>query len=483
MEAIVERSDIDREAAALQALARRLTAASSVIGSPVNSRGSAPAQIAASALTALVDKLFDDRDLPLAWLAASAFAAAYPDQGELESLRRGIELSRNPSDVAEALLRCATEVTGRAGNPLADVEVRRNAILLDVETSGSPRTDPETRLLRSGLFPALAELGCVEVGWSRWSSGLQVQPSHERDRDASTPACFVIPWRSVIVAVGAPNVATCSPFAALAAHSGNALVLVGPDLAALANADMIPAEDVERGVEFTTVIKHAHTVVALSHTVEEQFGGLAQMLVSQGLSGPAVAVTALPGLEIASSAGKQAGAEPGDGSVMVFGHPGDGGGIDVVLAATHRLWDAGETFVLRVPAAEWQPADREKLRTDAGRHAERLVIHDDLAPDDLTAMDALPRCCVCVPSADSALASLSNALQAGLPVLASNVGSLSQATGAARHVDPRNESDVAVGLQTLLKEEGSWSGPPTRTWSDWAGEVLDVVRRVQTDMR
>ncbi len=231
-------------------------------------------------------------------------AGAYPTEDELIDAQRSVELARSRAGVAGALLDFAFEVCSRAGSLHGGITVSIGTVLVD--------TGPSTVTLSTrppGVYgPRLGGLsGVLPVTWGFANAGF-------RSVDGGTgETSLLVPWRATVVLADMPPERAFRPLAALAAHSGNRLVALGPSLESLISAERAThIHEPEHTVRYLEVLKYADCVVAMHGPASVQFHAFQTMLRAQGLSGPQVADCFAPNGQLHADQDHRAGG-PSDG--------------------------------------------------------------------------------------------------------------------------------------------------------------------------
>ena len=167
--------------------------------------------------------------------------------------------------------------------------------------------------------------------------------------------------------------------------------------------------------------------------------------------------------------------------------------LDTLLEALAAL--AGEPLPPGVPADAWPPRiaivgaspdDRAEISRAASRAgvAEALVYAQGLEDDRLAALVAGARFLVQPVRSDAAGTSAMEALAAGVPVVATNVGALPEIIGPAGIVvEPGDPRRLAVALRAAWSDDGLLAGlraaaferpAARRTWADVARETRAI---------
>ncbi|CAN5127824.1 hypothetical protein BH09ACT6_BH09ACT6_24550 [soil metagenome] len=456
-----------------------------------------------------------DRDV---WLAIVAFTAVYPTTDEHRSVQRALRLADEGAELTVFLE--ALEPIIRRSYHLDDrIEVVSHAVVVDADFTG--RSDHNTgvqRVLRETASRWNGEHDITLVCWNDDSSGMRrlvgteitrvtdwarhsTLPAAERRAPddlvgAGAPA-VIVPVDSVIVEIEVAQLPVAAPLAALAAVSGNAVVMVGHDTIPIVSADSQDAAEIERFARYLTVVKHATRVAGVSGSAAEEFSGFVSALGAQGVTGPDV--IAVPLAMNAPSHRAAVGAHGGGARpdapaaplVLVVGSQEPRKNHGAILFAAQRLWAEGIAFRLRFigggSAATIHRFDAELRRLRAGgaevevlRGASDTVLLESYREARFTVFPSLHEG-FGLPVAES--------LALGTPVITADHGSLREAAvgGGCLTVDARDDEALRVAMKSLLCDEALYERLRSealersfRTWNDYAAELwLRLVQPAQ----
>ncbi|MCC2312921.1 glycosyltransferase family 4 protein [Cellulomonas xiejunii] len=481
--------------ALLTALDQRVAAAARAVGVDVE-ESSDPGATAATLLPLLVARARQAPRPDVAWLLLTAVRAAMPSSADVLALRRDLELlddedatARLLADVVRHPLRGALEleldvVQGVVVN--ADFCARH-----DIHT-GIHRVVRETLPRWSGDFTvtanvdeytALRTLAPREVERVlRYGQESQVDPAAER----AYRARLVVPWRGVLLVPEIPDTAFGPALAALAEHSGNALVLIGYDMIPAVSADLRPPVDAVRFGAYLTVVKHAASVAAISASAAAEFAGFAHAVTAQGLPGPRVHEVVLPADVPVPVDPAQDGAAPGGRPrVLCVGSHEPHKNHDTVLHAAERLWRAGHEFELVLIGGPGWRSEEFSRRIEHVRSLGRPVTHlGRVTDDELWQAFRDARFSVFVSLHEGFGLPVAESLACGTPVVTSSYGSLAELArdGGCLTVDPTDDDAVTEAMHALLTSpdllerlRGEARQRPRRTWDDYARDLWRTV--------
>ena len=251
-----------------------------------------------------------------------------------------------------------------------------------------------------------------------------------------TPREIIVPWRTVVVLPELPPEDCCSRLAALAQHSGNAVVAIGYDCIPVVSADLVHPSDPERFGRYLTILKYARGIACISESASIEFGGFSSALPAQGLPGPDVLECALPTrpmtppTEATTSASNAAGSR--SPLVVCVGTFEPRKNHLAVLYAAEVLWREGLDFeLLLLAGSAWGheiPAMISRLQA-AGRPITARLSATDA---DVAAAYQAARFSVLTSLHEGYGLPVAESLAFGTPVITSNYGSTAEIAGRRR---------------------------------------------------
>ncbi|CAN5128255.1 hypothetical protein BH09ACT6_BH09ACT6_24590 [soil metagenome] len=520
-----------------RALRQRLRAAAAFLLPPsadvdgLSGRGTG---VLADALARRVQHSGDTGEL---WLLLTTLAASFPDAELVNRARR--ELALNPAALPlTTLLDCISRSGVRLRSLAAEVEIVEDVAVVDVDFCA--RHDHNTGIQRVVRQTVALWAADHPLALARWTDSDEVfcRLAHDERRrvlewnvysartaqNAATgvgaapladdlPARLIVPYRTTVVLPEVARESVSPRLAALAEFSGNRVVMIGYDTIPFVSGDLVLRAEIEKFARYSTVVKNATRVAAISSSAAEEFAGYVSAVRAQGLDGPQVSTVVLPAqvpgatalLHAASLPAASAGrpephrassrsATPEEKLVLVVGNQEPRKNLLAVLAAAESLWRTGLVFRLRMIGGarpDYKPViDREVARLcTAGFSVELLRGVDD---DVLT--DSYRRAWFTVfPSIHEGYGlPVAESLASGVPSITSNYGSTAEiaAGGGCLTVDPRDDADLAAAMRVLLTDgqarerlvvEARNRRP--RSWSDYAGDLWrDLMEPMEAEI-
>ena len=467
-------------------LAQRLAAVAAVLlpGEPAGEPG--------ATLDALVRSIQTAPDWSRLWLLWSAVSTVLPDEAQLRTAGRRLELL-GAAEAAQWLLTACLDAAQRGGAARAELLIVSEEVVVDVDASA--RRDLHTgiqRVVRSLLPRWHAEHAVRPVAWTAGRGALRTLQSGESARvlrwfdnrstaAAEEPLVLVLPWRSTLVLAEVPGRDVCARLTALARYSGNRTVAIGYDCIPVISADLVPAAESNRFVRYLGVVKHVDAVAAISLAVAGEFAGFRSMLGAQGIPGPEVIDCVLP-VDVGVNA--IGGTAAGSPVVLCVGRLEPRKNQLAVLDAAERLWREGHDFRLRFIGGGSQDA---AVTRQLQRLAEqgRPVSHEaDVSEAELAAAYAQARFSVFVSLHEGYGLPLAESLAHGTPVLTAELPSTAElaAAGGAITVDPADDDAVVTAMRRLLTDDvllaelrSRIAARPSRSWDDYAAELWQIA--------
>ncbi|MCU1476229.1 MAG: glycosyltransferase family 1 protein [Subtercola sp.] len=449
------------------------------------------------------------------WLAIVAFTTVFPTIDEHLAVRRRLALAE-PGDELAALLESLEPVLARATSLDSPIELVSKKVVIDANFSG--RFDHNTgvqRVLRETVSRWAPDHDLRLAAWNDSATALRLLVGREPDRVLQWPAHsrraasergshtvaeeagrpgrpILVPVDCVIVEIEVAQVDTAAPLAALAAVSGNRVVIVGHDMIPIVSAHSQDPIEIERFARFLTVVKNSTRLAGVSRSAAAEFAGYTSALSAQGIEGPTVIAVPLamnaPSLVRASAAeAKTAGAPVSHDPlplIVVVGSQEPRKNHFAILFAAERLWIAGERFRLRFigggGARHLRLFDAEIARLQSGGHPVEVVRQ---ASDDVVVQSYATARFTVFPSLHEGFGlPVAESLALGTPVITSNHGSLAEAAngGGCLQVDARDDEALGAAMSALLNDDalyerlrGEALTRASRTWNDYAAELWD----------
>jgi len=476
------------------ALAARLRAAAAAALDDLPAPIDDAARDAGRLLNALAEEAELTDDPALAWLILVATTGRYPRTEAVHELHRRLRADSRAATLGRVLATALDPVS--SNDPLTVLEVLVDAVVVDVDYTG--RHDLNTgiqRVVRNAVPTWAAEHEVMLAAWSgtdalrrldpieedrvlRWSGPRHQPPRRTRSRRV------LVPWRSRVVLPEVPAPWLCPTLAALAEVSGNAVSLVGYDAIPVVSADTMPPEEPERFVHYLTLVKHAASIAAISHSAGEEFSGFVDMLGAQGLRGPGVRVCALPS-DVPDDAPLADGHADRAPSVLVVGSHEPRKNHLAVLHAAELLWREGLHFSLRFVGGSSSASGPFDDRVRALHHAGRAVtVSRGVGDKELWSAFRNARFTVFPSLHEGYGLPVAESLAVGTPVITSNFGSLLDLAdgGGAMLVDPRDDAALTAAMRRLLTDDALRDAlaaealaRPKRSWTDYARDAWDAL--------
>ena len=436
-------------------------------------------------------------DLGTVWLILVALLGEFPDGALVRSTFRRLEVGE-PATVLPWLLRTAETAAQKSGSTRSEIEIVTDRVLVDVNLSakwsyitGVQRVVRETaRLWRQDhdvelvawnrVSGAYRHLTAQELARFAASDGSQKEAGHLRS-DRELEPTVIVPWGAPLILLEVPNRAQSERLAALGEYSPSSLRLVGYDCIPVASADLVPNDEPEKFARYVDVVKVADRVAAISESAAIEFEGLTSAFPVQGLPAPHVTTCVLPSETQLGSGHVEHATRTELAVILSIGTLGPRKNQTAALVASELLWREGLQFELRLlghglGAGEALNALIKRL-TGAGRP---LVVEKD-ADDDRLAESLAQARCVVFPSLHEGFGlPVIEALSAGVPVITSNHGALSEVavSGGVMTIDAEDTSALAAAMRQLLTDDvlhdrlGSEArARPVRRWSDYAKDL------------
>ena len=451
-----------------------------------------------------------DRDV---WLLIVGFTAVYPTIDEHRSVRRALRLAEPGSELRD-VLEALEPIILRSYHLDDRLEVVQGAVVLDADFSA--RFDHNTgvqRVLRETASRWNAGRDITLVCWNDDNSGMRRLAPTEVTRttdwarhsalpngvggtvadagDDALSRVTIVPVRGVVVEIEVAQVGVAAPLSALAAVSGNALVMVGHDTIPIVSADSQETAEIERFARYLSVVKHARRIAGVSISAAEEFAGFALALTAQGVAGPQVApvplaMNAPTQASTDVSLGMSAATADAAPLVLVVGSQEPRKNHGAILFAAQQLWAEGVRFRLLFigggssASVHRFDAELRRLRTN-GADVEVLR-----GASDAVLLDSYRQARFCVfPSLHEGFGlPVAESLALGTPVITADHGSLREAAegGGCLTVDARDDEALRVAMKSLLLDDELYARlrreaaeRSFRTWDDYAAELWSTL--------
>jgi glycosyltransferase involved in cell wall biosynthesis len=410
------------------------------------------------------------------------------------SLRRRISRVLRPTEDTEGDRPIDHDVLGW---DVGELRVVTDRVVVDVDHSARHGLHTGIQQVVRRTLPIWErDHALLSVAWTASRSGLRTLSSAERHRvlhwgreiedppsDEPAPA-LIVPWRTVLVLLETPPSAASERLAALAEHSGNAVVAVGYDCVPIVSADLVPAAETQRFARYLTALKYARRVAAISNSARVEFSGFVAALPAQGLPGPAVVECTLPAESPAGAEPIRLGSGPGSPTagplVLSVGSVEPRKNHLALLYAAERLWRDQLRFeLLLIAGSGWGdevPQRIAQLR-DLGRP---VTARTGITDTELAAAYQQARFTVFTSLHEGYGLPVAESLAFGTPVITTNYGSTNDiaASGGALLVDPRDDEALVEAMRSLLTDDNRLQtlrhqidNRPTRTWEHYAAEL------------
>ena len=361
----------------LTALEQRLRAVAEVVLESPPAPTADTAQDAAALLSALVDRVRVELRPDLAWLLHTAVSGHLPLSDDVEDLLRHLELTKDPAAAEIWLLRHAKDAINEYGEVNDPFRVVTDTVVVDVNFTAQhvkhtgiqrvtrevcPRWNASHDITLTAWLSSESAMrtlvGREEARVLAWADPGQAEDEDpEGQEDPKPPGAgdaawkketrhsIVVPWRCTVVLPEVAQGRTGLPLAALAQHSGNAVVAIGYDAIPVVSADMRPDSEPNQFVGYLTVIKHSRVVAAISRSAAAEFRGFANAVRAQGIAGPRVTEVMLPA-EVPNDTAQTTVVTPEAPNLLCVGSHELHKNHLAVLHAAELLWREGLDFTL-----------------------------------------------------------------------------------------------------------------------------------------
>ena len=428
------------------------------------------------------------------WLALAVLNGKLPVQSDVVRARREFRLN-DPRAVLEKVAERGSRISLRGAAPRVRVVI--GATIVDVHhTATTGLATGIQRVARKTLAEWLGQHDLVTTGWTNSFDALrELSDAEKRNaaygtaRDARVPklAEVVVPWRSdYILPELAIETERTARIAALAEFSGNRTFAIGFDCVPLTSAETTGAG---MGAAFSrnlVAIAHFDRVATISRAAAVEYSGWRLMLGSAGLTGPQIDCVFLPAEAGTATAEQIADARTSLGAddrplVLCVGSHEPRKNHLATLAAAELLWASGREFSLAFVGGNAWGSDEFLFELERLQDAGRPVRSISAITDELLWGGYHAAAITVFPSTNEGFGlPVAESLAVGTPVVTSNYGSMLEIAqgGGAVLVDPRDDRNIAAGIERALFAEGEnarlraeAAARPSRGWPDYATEL------------
>jgi glycosyltransferase involved in cell wall biosynthesis len=440
----------------------------------------------------LVDRVCSQSGSEALWLLMTALSAALPDPDDVIAALRARDVSR-PSDFAAWLLEAGYSSAVDRGAMDLEMDVVTDGVVVDVDFSAQNELHTGIqRVVRETVPRWVREHELTLVAWTDAGGVMRQLSPAERERvlrwnerrparadsapSATHPPRLVVPWRCSVLLLETPPPEHCPPLAAVSLYSGNTVGVLGYDCIPAISPELIHEGLPDRFMRYLQVVKHADRVAGISGAATREFRGFVDMLVAQGLTGPAVVEVSLP-VQV----------PPGDPTpvagpplVVTIGSFEPRKNQLAVLHAAEQLWREGLEFQLQFIGGGGWATEFDRMMTrlrSTGRPVSRRTAITDT---ELWGAIRSARFTVFVSLHEGFGLPVAESVACGTPSLTSDYGSTREIAdgGGALVVDPTDDVAIADQMRRLLTDDDLVAElreqalrRPQRTWDDYAREL------------
>jgi glycosyltransferase involved in cell wall biosynthesis len=493
----IARHDVPELRAAMRA---RLDVAAPYLGVDLDSTMSD-----AEALNALCADLYRNMDSSRSWLLFIAITGTYPTTIHLTGFERLISLSTESTAMLGAL-EAALDAASRPGVGIRKIRIVENATLVDVSFCASFEHNTGIQRVVRQTMPHWrdSEKPHTLITWTHDSSAMrELNPVEEdrvlhwNDRRLEPPiglvtqdepgAEILVPWNSNVFLPEVPQPQLCLHHACLAEFSGNRVSAIGYDAIPIVSADGQADAESDRFAHYLTVIKHSDRVLAISKSAGAEFQGFSDMLETQGIGGPEVVSVSLASEAPATrrvAAVTESGPLP---LILCVGSHEPRKNQEAVLHAATVLFNEGLRFELVFVGAGSASAllHFDSRLKDLRKRGCEVSSHRRLKDAELWGLFARARFSVFVSLHEGFGLPVAESLAFGVPVLASNYGSVAEVAseGGCVTVNPRDDDAIIEGMRRMITDDAlidglraEAKGIRQRTWAEYADELWAAGR-------
>ena len=427
-------------------------------------------------------------DKSLSWLLHCAIAGSFPSP-EAHLDFHGEILNSNPRSPLRPILLSASVTALRSAEPASGMEFICNGVVVDV--TYSCQTDITTgvqRVTRNIISEWAKSKSCTLVRWNRYSSHFEHLAESEATRmgvEPQQPAgadrldVMVVPINSTVFYPEIPHVKANPSAAGLAFASSNKSVCIGYDLIPVTSAVQLQRGETQKFTSYLSAIKYFSQVIAISESATTEFEGFKKMLSSQGLPGPHVDTLPLPLVGLTERPATVP--QPLIKTVLCVGTMELRKNQRRVLAACELLWREGldfEVCFVGHPSLETVGGFITDIRK-AQEHGRAVRALHGISDLELSELYQTAVCSVFVSTHEGYGLPIAESVAAGLPVIATNYGSMAELARHGEHilVDPRSIQEIQNAIRTYVQGSTDNSSaavtPPdaSQSWPRYAEQV------------
>ena len=444
-------------------------------------------------IVAMVAKHLATPSDDVVWLMLSVLKAQFPVRDDVVAPRRRLRLESPVTMVSEI----ASARISPLRRTMPPVRVLTGHVVVDVHHTA--RTGLATgiqRVVRKTIAEWDEKHDITLVGWNSALTSLRMLSRLESENaiHGTAPHAHpdavgevLIPWKCDYIL---PELAIednrTSRIAAMAEFSGNTAALIGFDCVPLTSAETIGAG---MGAGFSrnlVAAAHFSKIATISEAAAAEYGGWRTMLGSAGLTGPRIECVFLPAdagvvseAEVASARARLS-ADDLPLLLCVGSHEPRKNHL-AVLTAAELLWKQGREFSLAFVGGNAWGSEQFQFQLAALQERGRPVQSVSAITDELLWGGYRAARGTVFPSLNEGFGlPVAESLAMGTPVVTSNYGSMAEiaAGGGAVLVDPRDEQDLARGLESVLFDDdvndslrAQAAARPVRTWAHYADDV------------
>jgi glycosyltransferase involved in cell wall biosynthesis len=483
------------------ALWQRLHTVAPVLLETVPATDDDPFAAAGQLLDAVVRSVAEDPGNGRLWLLLIALTGEFPTHDDLMDVRRALELHQGAIAQHVLLDRCLAMIAAPE-DTVAELDLITDRPVIDVDFSA--RNELMTgiqRVVRHTVPRWLEHHEFVLTAWTTSRTAMRRLDPPEMQRvvsfhdradgsrgkqvEGSRPHRLVAPWHVPVILTEVPEPGHAERLAALGQHSGSPLGLIGYDCIPVVSADLVTQHDQEKFIAYLDVVKFASTVACISEPSAEEFAGFVDMVHPQALPGPRVVVCSLPTGAAAAPGGLPPVAANGPARVVCVGSIDRRKNQIMVLEAAERLWREGHMFSLHfLGSGGLPPADFTEWLEQLVASGRPITVASEVSDDDLTRAVGAARFTAFLSLHEGFGLPVAESLALGVPVLASNIGSVrSLADGhGGLVVDPNDADAVTTQMRRLLTDDALIDelrtlarAQPSRSWADYAADLWRLV--------
>ncbi|CAN5127069.1 hypothetical protein BH09ACT6_BH09ACT6_24480 [soil metagenome] len=445
-------------------------------------------------LAAVCDSGLADNQL---WATWALLRGELPTESQLVSFRRNAGLNGAAKALADLGPRAGSSIFGLS----TEVEILTHAVLVDVHHTS-------TTVMRSGVQRVVREAALrwgkahdlVFVSWTEDEKALRRLTISEEarirggDPDSSvtiapSPAKIVVPLTGLMIV---PELATdagvAERFLAMGRFSAMDVVYIGYDCVPLTSGETTDTPIASNFPLYLDAVSYGARVATISESTALEFRSWKKMLPSSGRVGPDVRTVFLGGDSSEPHASDLAetrrllGVTDGEPVVLAVGSHEPRKNHLALLQAARILWDQGEKFrLVLIGSSSWGSGAFDALATVLQENGRPLVILSNASDAVLSSSYRIAKVSVFTSFHEGFGLPIVESLQAGTPVIASNVGSMLEIArryGGVITVDPHSDSELEQALRTALHEplildqkRRDLAANTYVSWDDYAGEL------------